>query len=142
MFRIFFLACVCSALSACVFYAPTYVSQPSTAVVHYESTSTVDSHEETVKQETIGRSERVVPKATSTRKQRTLAECEAFTLPRGVAPPYLTDKHIAAAKDGNEIDQLLGMKVKELQTYIDGMHSRLEQAHAKWLESCTQKLLD
>lgn len=139
--KLFVLPVVCLALSACVIYAPTYTSNPSKTVVHYESTSTVDSHETTVPQKTKEVSKRVESKATLP-SQRSLAVCGAFTLPREVVPAYLTDDLMATAKDGQELDLILGKKVKELQTYIDGMHSKIEQAHQKWLESCKQKLLD
>lgn len=135
------LTSVCLALSACMLYAPTYVSQPSTTVVHVATTSTADSHDSNVKQKTTEVSKRVASKATTT-KQRPLAVCGAFTLPREVVPEYLTEELMATAKDVDELDTLVGMKVKELQTYIDSMHSKIEQAHAKWLESCQQKLLD
>lgn len=142
MFRFFFLATVCFTLSACMIYAPTYVSQPSTTVVQYESSSTVDSHESTVIKTTNEVSERVVPKATLPSTQRSLAACGAFTLPREAVPEFLTDEMMAVAKDSDELDVVLGNQIARLQTYIDGMHSKVEQAHNKWLESCKQKVLD
>lgn len=142
MFRFFFLAPVCLALSACMIYAPTYVSQPSTTVVHYESSSTVDSRQSTVTKQTNEVSERVVQKAPLPSTQRSLAACGAFTLPREAIPEFLTDEMMAVAKDSDELDVVLGSHIDKLQTYIDGIHSEVEQAHQKWLESCKQKVLD
>lgn len=135
------LAPVCLALSACVIYAPTYVSQPSTTVVHYEATSTSSASNSNVKQKTIEVSKRVVPKVQAT-TQRKLADCGTFTLPREAAPKNLTLLELEAATSATALDQLLGLRVIELQTYIDSMHSKIEQAHVKWLESCQKKLLD
>lgn len=142
MFRFFLLAPVCLALSACMFYAPTYVSQHSTTVVHYESPSTVDSHDSTAITKTNEGSERVVSKAPLTSTKRSLAACGAFTLPREAIPEFLTDEMMATAKDSDELDVVLGNHIDKLQTYIESMHSKVEQAHQKWLESCKQKLLD
>lgn len=142
MFRFFFLASVCLSLSACMIYAPTYVSQPSTTVVHYESSSTVDSHQSTVTKQTNEVSERVEPKAPLSSTQRSLAACGAFTLPREAVPIFLTQDDMTTAPPEAQVDMILAQKVKELQTYIDGIHSKVEQAHRKWLESCKQKLLD
>lgn len=142
MFKPFFLASVCLTLSACVIYAPTYVSQPSTTVVHYESSSTVDSHQSTVTKQTNEVSERVEPKAPLPSTQRSLAACGAFTLPREAVPEFLTDEMMAVAKDSDELDAVLGNQISRLQTYIGSIHSKVEQAHQKWLESCNQKLLD
>lgn len=133
---------LCAALSACVVYAPTYVSEDQNTVVHYESTSTVDSHSSTVKPQTKEVSERVVQKVAQPRDQRPLAVCGAFTLPREAQKPeYLTDAMLANVKDLPELDRLVGLKMKELQTHIDKVHSRYEQAHDKWLEACIDKLL-
>jgi hypothetical protein len=123
-------------------YAPTYVSQPSTTVVHYESSSTVDSHESAVTKQTNEVSERVVSKAPLPSTQRSLAACGAFTLPREAIPEFLTDEMMAVAKDSDELDVVLGNHIGKLQTYIDNMHSKVEQAHLRWMESCKQKLLD
>lgn len=132
---------VCLILSACVIYAPTYVSQPSRTVVHYDTTSTSGSFNSNVKQETNEVSERVASKATA-KKQRPLAVCGAFTLPREAVPAVITSDDIESAPDAEALDQLLGGKVLELQTYIESMNSKFEQAHLKWMESCEQKLLD
>jgi len=133
---------VCVALSACVVYAPTYVSENRSTVVHNESTSTVDSHELAVTKETKEVSERVAQKATRPRDQHPLAVCGAFTLPREAhKPEYLTEAHLALAKDLPELDKMIGAKMKELQTHIDSVHTKYEQAHNKWLEACIDKLL-
>jgi hypothetical protein len=94
-----------------------------------------------VKQKTIEVSKRVVPKVQAT-TQRKLADCGTFTLPREAAPKNLTLLELEAATSATALDQLLGLRVIELQTYIDSMHSKIEQAHVKWLESCQKKLLD
>lgn len=131
---------VCLSLSACVVYAPTYVTNDQNTVVHYESTSTLT---ESRKQETIGVSERVVQKVAQSREQRTLADCGAFILPRGAQKPiYLTDVEFASAEDLPAFDTMVAKKLKELQIHIDKLHSEYEQAHVKWMESCNKKLLN
>lgn len=139
--KILILVPVCLILSACVLYAPTYVTQTSKTVVHLDTTSTSGSYNSNVTQETTEVSERVVPKDTIVRRP-SLAVCGSFILPREVVPAVITNADLEAAPDAEAIDVLLGGKVLELQTYIEGMHSRIEQAHVKWMESCNQKLLD
>lgn len=139
--KILLLVPVCMILSACVVYAPTYVSQPSKTVVHYDTTSTSDSYNSNVTQKTNEVSKRVALKEAAT-KQRSLAVCGSFTLPREAIPAVITQDDLEASPDEKALDLLLGRKVLELQTYIEGMHSRIEQAHITWLESCNQKLLD
>lgn len=137
------LLSVCVTLSACVVYAPTYVSEDQSTVVHYESTSTVGTNQSTpVTKQTNEVSKRVPPKATRPRDQHTLAECGAFTLPREAQKPeYLTEAKLALAQDIPELDRIVGAKMKELQTHIDNMQSKYEQAHIKWMEACNDKLL-
>lgn len=142
MLKIFILAPVCLALSACMLYAPTYESKTHTTVVHYETTSTVDSHDSTVKQKTTEVSKRVESKAPAPIKRPKLADCKAFTLPREAAPARFSEESFNKAVDNDQLDLLLITQINELQTYIDSMHSKIEQAHLEWLESCKQKLLD
>lgn len=139
MSKLAILLGVCLTLSACVIYAPTYVNNTQKTVVHYESTSSLNTRQ---KQETIEVSERVDSKVNHHLKQRTLADCDPFSLPRGALKPrYLTDADLASAKDLATLDRMIGLKMKELQTYIDVMHSKYEQAHVKWMEACANKLL-
>lgn len=139
MSKIATLLGVCLTLSACMVYAPTYVNETQKTVVHYESTSSLNNR---LEQETIEVSERVDPKVKHHVSQRTLADCDTFALPRDAQKPkYLTDEEMASAKDLPTLDRMIGLKMKELQTHIDTMHSRYEQAHRKWMETCTNKLL-
>lgn len=134
-----FGVCLCLTLSACMVYAPTYVNENQNTVVHHESTSSLDVR---TKQETNEVSERVYPKVTLRSGQRTLADCDAFALPREVLKPkYLTDEELAMAEDLTAFDTLAATKLKELQIYIDSLPSKYEQAHKQWLEACTNKLL-
>lgn len=139
--KLLLLAPVCLALSACVVYAPTYVSNSSKTVVHYEATSTSSQYSSNVKQKTKEVSERVVYKEKDA-KQHTLAECDNFILPREVVPDYVTRNDLYSVTSTESLDLLLGNQVLQLQTYIDSMHSKIEQAHLEWLESCQKKLLD
>lgn len=134
------LTLVCLTLSACMIYAPTYVSESSPTVVQIESTSATQTKERVVKQKTNEVSKRVVPKEPPKSTQRSLAVCGTFTLPREAKPIYLTYDDMVLAPIDAQVDVVLARKVKELQTYIDSMNSKIEQAHAKWLESCEQKL--
>lgn len=139
--KILLLTPVCLALSACMIYAPTYVSETSSTVVHYESTSTQVHTAPVVKQETNEVSKRVVSKPSPT-GPRLLAVCGDFTLPREVTPDMMTPDDMDESVKSADIDAMLATQVKELQTYIGNMHSKIEQAHRKWMESCQQKLLD
>lgn len=139
--KILLLTPVCLALSACMIYAPTYVSETRSTVVHYESTSTQVPAVPVVKQETNEVSKRVASKPSPT-GPRLLAVCGDFTLPREVKPDMMTPADLEDATSYAELDAKLAMQVKELQTYIGSMHSKIEQAHRKWMESCQQKLLD
>lgn len=131
---------VCLCLSACVFYTPTYVNNDQDAVVHYESTSTLV---QSIQQETKEVSERVVQKVAKPKRQSTLAACGPFILPREAQKPkYLTDVDMLDAEDLPALDRMLGMKMKELQTHIDTLHSKYEQAHQRWLEVCMDKYSD
>lgn len=131
---------VCLTLSACMVYAPTYVNQTQNTVVRHETTSTLNVR---TKQETNEVSERVGPKVTLRSGQRTLADCDAFAHPRDARKPkYLTDVELASAEDLPAFDTMVAKKLKELQTYIDSFPSKYEQAHQRWLEACTNKLLD
>lgn len=134
------LTLVCLTLSACMIYAPTYVSKSSPTVVHVESTSAVVSQDSPVTQKTNEVSKRVVLKEPPKSTQRSLAVCGTFTLPREAKPIFLTQLDMTSAPVDAQVDVVLAKKVKELQTYIDSMHSKVEQAHARWLESCEQKL--
>ncbi len=139
MSKIALLLGVCLTLSACVVYAPTYVYEYQNTVVHYESTSTANSR---VEQKTTEVSKRVDPKVERHLGQRTLADCDTFALPREAQrPKYLTDEELALATDLVTSDRIIGMKMKELQTHIETMHSKYEQAHQKWKETCANKLL-
>lgn len=130
---------VCLSLSACVVYAPTYISDTTNTVVHYESTSQSYT---TQKQETKEVSERVTLKAAQPRDQRSLADCGAFILPREAQKPrYLTDRDFALAKHPDQFDKMVAGHLKELQTHIDKLHSEYEQAHRRWMETCAKKLL-
>lgn len=141
MLRFLSLASVCFALSACMIYAPTYAPQTSTTVVHYESASAQTTLSE-LKQETNEATERVVLKPTFIKSTKSIEACEKLILPREAKPIFLTRLDMTNADPTVEVDVLLAKKVKELQTHIETMNSRFEQAHAKWLESCKQKLLD
>jgi len=139
MSKIAVLLGVCLTLSACVVYAPAYVTNQNT-VVHYESTSTSSWRSE---QQTKEVSERVTPKAKPPTKERKLVSCDAFVLPRDAQKPkYLTAVDLATAKDLPALDKMIGVKMKELQTHIDTMHSKYEQAHQRWMETCTNKVLN
>lgn len=130
---------VCVLLSGCVIYAPTYVNKDRHTVVHYESSSSSVAANEI--KETNEESVRVPEKPTQTSIKRTLANCDAFTLPREASrPKYLTEHDLVNAISDDEIDRILGLKIKELQTHIDKVHSRIEQAHVKWMEACEAKL--
>lgn len=131
---------VCLTLSACVVYAPTYVKQTEETVVHNAATS---SQNVRIEQETKEVSERVDPKVTRRSGQRSLAVCGTFALPREAKKPrYLTDVELATAADLNMFDEMVARKMKELQTYIDKLDSDYEQAHNKWMETCSKKLLN
>ena len=143
MLRLLSTASVCLTLSACMIYAPTYAPQTSATVVHYEYASTQIQTE--LKQKTTEAKARVEQVPVSHNGKRSLDVCGKPTLPRGVRPVFLSADDIAATEASDDVkalDILVGTKVKELQTYIEHMHSEYEQAHAKWLESCKQKLLD
>lgn len=139
MSKIATLLGVCLTLSACVVYAPTYVVDTQDTVVHYESTSRTITVSQ---QKTNEVSERVSPKVVQ-RDQRTLADCGAFILPREAQKPhYMTVDDMATAPGLAALDDMLGAKMKELQTHIDKLHSEYEQAHLKWMEACQKKLLN
>lgn len=140
MSKIALLLGVCLTLSACMIYAPTYVDQTQNTVVHYETTSSLNVRTE---QETIEVSERVDPKVTLRSGQRTLADCGTFALPREAQKPkFLTEDELATAADIQVFDTMVARKLKELQTHIDKLHSEYEQAHKKWMETCSNKLLN
>lgn len=127
---------VCVMLSACVIYTPTDVTYST--VVHNETTSsTILDVEQKL---TNGVSERVTRNALSS-KQRTLADCDNFVLPRDIQKPKaLTIDDISGPRSVEALDQLLIAKIDEYRTYIDSMHSKIEQAHQVWLESCQHKI--
>lgn len=139
MSRIAIILGVCLTLSACVVYAPTYVDDNQKTVVHYESTSSLNTR---LEQKTTEVSKRVDPKVKHHLSQRTLADCDTFALPRdALKPMYLTDADLAAATDLATSDRIISTKMKELQTHIDGIYSKFEQAHQRWMETCAKKLL-
>ncbi len=141
MLRFLSLASVCLALSACMIYAPTYAPQTSTTVVHYETASAQVVTPE-LKQQTIEAKERVVLKQAPVKPTRSIDECKPFTLPRGSTPDFWNDDTLGEVKSEAEFDAIVVNHIKVLQTHIKTMNSRFEQAHAKWLESCKQNLLD
>ncbi|ARV76860.1 hypothetical protein PHABIO_229 [Pseudomonas phage Phabio] len=130
---------LCSLLSACVIYTPTENVTYSTVVHSVTTSSVVNAPEKTITNEV---SKRVVQeKHTST--QRSLADCKPFTLPRDVLKPKeLKDEDLLGPRTLKAFDQLLVAKIKEYRTHVDSVHSKIEQAHQKWLESCQQKLLE
>lgn len=127
---------LCSFLSACVIYTPTNFNY--TTVVHSESTSSVASNLERTKTNEV--SGRVAQNAHSS-NQRSLADCKPFVLPRDIQKPKeLTKVDLLGPRTLEAIDQLLVGKLDEYRTYVDSVHSKIEQAHHEWLESCQQKL--
>lgn len=129
---------LCYLLSACVIYTPTNVTYST--VVHNESTSlVVNAPEKKLTNEVSGR----VVQNKHTSAQRSLAECKPFALPRDILKPKeLTEDDLAGPRTLEAIDQLLMFKIKEYRIHVDSVHSKIEQAHKKWLESCQQKLLE
>lgn len=128
---------LCSLLSACVIYTPMNVSYST--VVHTESTSSVVTRdaERTITNEVSGR---VAPNAHSS-KQRSLADCEPFALPRDTKKPKpLTRDDLAGPRTLQALDELVMGKLDEYRIHADSVHSKIEQAHQKWLESCQQKV--
>lgn len=136
MSRIAAIFALCFILSACVVYTPNNVEY--TTVVHNETTSSVTIvTEKTITNEVSGR---VVQKQHSS-AQRLLADCEPFALPRDVQKPKeLYPEDLMGPRTVEELDRLLMSKIKEYQTYVDSAHSKIEQAHQKWLETCQQKV--
>lgn len=127
---------LCSLLSACVIYTPTAVTYST--VVHNETTSSVVSAPEKIK--TIEVSERVVQKKPDN-ASRSVLSCDKFVLPRDTRKPkVLTRSDLEGPRSIEALDQLLMAKLDEYRTYVDSVHSEIEQAHLKWLESCQQKL--
>lgn len=137
MSKVTLLLGVCLLLSACVVYAPTYVNNDWNMMVHHESVPTLVERK---KEETIGTSERGESNTVKPRKQFTLADCGEFTLPREAQKPkYITDLDLVNIEDLLAFDRMLGLKMKELQTHIDTIHSKYEQAHRKWMDDCMVK---
>lgn len=136
MSRLVTILALCSLLSACVIYTPSNVTY--TTVVHNETTSSVVNAPE--KRKTNEVSGRVVQNK-HTGAQRSLAECGPFILPRDIRKPEpLTRAHVIGPRTMDAVDDLFLHKLNEYRTYVDSVHSKIEQAHQKWLESCQQKV--
>lgn len=138
MFKLVTAVALFLLLSSCVIYMPKK-SVYSTVVYVNNTSSSVSTVEKKI---TNGVSERVVENG-QTSSQRSLAECPEFVLPRDTAKPKpLTKSDLEGPRSLQALDQLIMAKLAEYRTHTDIIHSKIEQAHREWLESCQQILLD